>query len=132
MGSSVVVGQGSGGGRLREWTDTETLLLLEALEMHKDDWNKVCEHVGTRTQDECVLHFLRLPIEDPYMDDDCAHLGRRRHRRRGRTARVFPTAVTGAFAAFSFFPSVLEIFLYIFPKLTKILQIICCFFESTT
>ncbi|XP_046396705.1 SWI/SNF complex subunit SMARCC1 isoform X2 [Ischnura elegans] len=57
----------------REWTDQETLLLLEGLEMHKDDWNKVCEHVGSRTQDECILHFLRLPIEDPYLED--AELG---------------------------------------------------------
>merc|ERR1712059_108389 len=32
-------------------------------------WNKVCEHVGSRTQDECILHFLRLPIEDPYLED---------------------------------------------------------------
>lgn len=56
----------------REWTEQETLLLLEALEMFKDDWNKVCEHVGSRTQDECILHFLRLPIEDPYLDDPCA------------------------------------------------------------
>lgn len=52
----------------RDWTEQETLLLLEALEMYKDDWNKVCEHVGSRTQDECILHFLRLPIEDPYLD----------------------------------------------------------------
>ncbi|XP_064535716.1 SWI/SNF complex subunit SMARCC1 isoform X2 [Drosophila montana] len=59
----------------REWTDQETLLLLEGLEMHKDDWNKVCEHVGTRTQDECILHFLRLPIEDPYLEDDGGFLG---------------------------------------------------------
>ena len=53
----------------RDWTEQETLLLLEALEMYKDDWNKVCEHVGTRTQEECILHFLRLPIEDPYLED---------------------------------------------------------------
>ncbi|QQP37858.1 Uncharacterized protein FKW44_018273, partial [Caligus rogercresseyi] len=53
----------------RDWTDQETLLLLEALEMFKDDWNKVCEHVGSRTQDECILHFLRLPIEDPYLEN---------------------------------------------------------------
>lgn len=56
----------------RDWTEQETLLLLEALEMYKDDWNKVCEHVGTRTQEECILHFLRLPIEDPYLDDPAA------------------------------------------------------------
>ena len=50
--------------------------MLEALEMFKDDWNRVCEHVGTRTQDECILQFLRLPIEDPYLDDpELGHLG---------------------------------------------------------
>lgn len=53
----------------REWNEQETLLLLEGLELYKDDWNKVCEHVGSRTQDECILHFLRLPIEDPYLED---------------------------------------------------------------
>lgn len=59
----------------REWTDQETLLLLEAIEMYKDDWNKVCEHVATRTQDECILQFLRLPIEDPYLDEADGALG---------------------------------------------------------
>ncbi|CAM4626484.1 hypothetical protein PO909_005510 [Leuciscus waleckii] len=59
----------------REWTDQETLLLLEGLEMYKDDWNKVSEHVGSRTQDECILHFLRLPIEDPYLEESTAPLG---------------------------------------------------------
>uniref|UniRef100_A0A8C5ME20 SWI/SNF related BAF chromatin remodeling complex subunit C2 n=1 Tax=Leptobrachium leishanense TaxID=445787 RepID=A0A8C5ME20_9ANUR len=59
----------------RDWTEQETLLLLEALEMYKDDWNKVSEHVGSRTQDECILHFLRLPIEDPYLEDSEASLG---------------------------------------------------------
>merc|ERR1711935_233227 len=53
----------------RDWTDQETMLLLEGLEMYKDDWNKVSEHVESRTQDECILHFLRLPIEDPYLEE---------------------------------------------------------------
>ncbi|XP_060805963.1 SWI/SNF complex subunit SMARCC2 isoform X2 [Amyelois transitella] len=57
------------GGRGREWTEQETLLLLEGLELHRDDWNRVAAHVGTRTQDECILHFLRLPIEEPYLQD---------------------------------------------------------------
>lgn len=48
----------------RDWTEQETLLLLEGLEMFKDDWNKVCEHVGSRTQDECILHFLRYSIHN--------------------------------------------------------------------
>ena len=43
--------------------------------MYKDDWNKVCEHVGSRMQDECILHFLRLPIEDPYLEEDTSHIG---------------------------------------------------------
>lgn len=43
--------------------------------MYKDDWNKVSEHVGTRTQDECILHFLRLPIEDPYLENSEASMG---------------------------------------------------------
>ncbi|XP_035008850.1 SWI/SNF complex subunit SMARCC2 isoform X2 [Hippoglossus stenolepis] len=60
---------------MREWTEQETLLLLEGLEMYKDDWNKVSEHVGSRTQDECILHFLRLPIEDPYLEDSPSTLG---------------------------------------------------------
>uniref|UniRef100_A0A667Y332 SWI/SNF related BAF chromatin remodeling complex subunit C1b n=1 Tax=Myripristis murdjan TaxID=586833 RepID=A0A667Y332_9TELE len=47
----------------------------KALEVYRDDWNKVSEHVGSRTQDECILHFLRLPIEDPYLEDSSASLG---------------------------------------------------------
>ncbi|XP_056141565.1 SWI/SNF complex subunit SMARCC1 [Lampris incognitus] len=67
--------KGKGASSTREWTEQETLLLLEALEMYKDDWNKVSEHVGSRTQDECILHFLRLPIEDPYLESSEASLG---------------------------------------------------------
>uniref|UniRef100_A0A8C5CBB6 Uncharacterized protein n=1 Tax=Gadus morhua TaxID=8049 RepID=A0A8C5CBB6_GADMO len=56
-------------------THTHTPFYLLALEMYKDDWNKVSEHVGSRTQDECILHFLRLPIEDPYLESTEATLG---------------------------------------------------------
>ena len=31
-------------------------------------FNLVAEHVGSRTQDECIMNFLKLPIEDPYID----------------------------------------------------------------
>ena len=41
---------------------------LQALDMYRDDWNNVAEHVGTRTQDECIMHFLKLPIEDPFLE----------------------------------------------------------------
>lgn len=54
----------------REWEESEILALLEGVEKYNDDWNKVSEHVGQRTQDECIMHFLRLPIEDPYLTED--------------------------------------------------------------
>lgn len=40
------------------------------MELYRDDWNKVAEHVLSRSQDECVLHFLKLPIQDPYLDEN--------------------------------------------------------------
>jgi len=40
----------------KEWTDQETLLLLEALEMFKDDWNKV------RLQTDCKKSYSLLTI----------------------------------------------------------------------
>ncbi|KAG0362978.1 hypothetical protein BC939DRAFT_414631 [Gamsiella multidivaricata] len=49
------------------WTDQETLLLLEGLEMFDEDWSQVADHVGTRSREQCILHFLQLPIEDPYL-----------------------------------------------------------------
>lgn len=52
------------------WTDQEVLLLLEGLEMHQEDWDRVAEHVGTRTREQCILKFLRLPIEDPYLEPE--------------------------------------------------------------
>ncbi|KAF9215610.1 hypothetical protein BGZ59_000885 [Podila verticillata] len=49
------------------WSDQETLLLLEGLEMYEEDWNQVAEHVGTRSREQCIRQFLELPIEDPYL-----------------------------------------------------------------
>ncbi|QIX01036.1 hypothetical protein AMS68_006553 [Peltaster fructicola] len=51
------------------WTDSELLLLLEALEMFDDNWESVADHVGSRTREECVLKFLQLEIEDKYVDE---------------------------------------------------------------
>jgi hypothetical protein len=54
----------------RKWTEQETLRLLEGIDMHRDDWNRVSQHVETRNQQECILHFLRLPIQDAYLEED--------------------------------------------------------------
>ncbi|KAI8100133.1 uncharacterized protein BX664DRAFT_290695 [Halteromyces radiatus] len=51
------------------WSDQETLLLLEGIELYDDDWNAIAEHVGTRTREQCLSHFLQLPIEEPYRSD---------------------------------------------------------------
>lgn len=55
-----------------EWSDQETLLLLEGVEMFDDDWQAVAEHVGTRSKEQCIGKFLQLPIEDPYISGDPA------------------------------------------------------------
>lgn len=59
------------------WSDQETLRLLEAIEAHDDDWGAVADQVGTRTRDQCIQHFLQLPIEDPYLDDGAVALAGR-------------------------------------------------------
>ncbi|KAH9300614.1 hypothetical protein KI387_012197, partial [Taxus chinensis] len=51
------------------WTDQEILLLLEALELYGDNWNEIAEHVATKSKAQCILQFIRLPIEDPFLED---------------------------------------------------------------
>eukprot|EP01137_Pigoraptor_chileana_P005852 Opistho-2@49486 len=68
--STDFVKVGSSDDSRADWTEAETLRLLEAIESHKDDWNKVAEHVGSRTQEECILRFLRMPIEDTFLELD--------------------------------------------------------------
>ncbi|EIW67278.1 hypothetical protein TREMEDRAFT_69766 [Tremella mesenterica DSM 1558] len=58
-----------------EWSDQETLLLLEGVEMYDDDWQAVAEHVRTRSKEQCIAYFLQMPIEDPYLAQDGAQLG---------------------------------------------------------
>ncbi|KAH7373772.1 hypothetical protein KP509_17G074300 [Ceratopteris richardii] len=50
------------------WSDQETLLLLEALEMFGDNFSEIAEHVASKTKAQCILHFIRLPIEDPFLE----------------------------------------------------------------
>jgi SWI/SNF related-matrix-associated actin-dependent regulator of chromatin subfamily C len=62
-----------------EWTDQETLLLLEGIEMFGDSWNDIAEHIGTKTVQQCVLHFLRLPIEVRVTSSNVGTTMRARH-----------------------------------------------------
>jgi SWI/SNF related-matrix-associated actin-dependent regulator of chromatin subfamily C len=51
-----------------DWSDLETLRLLEGLEMYDDDWAQISNHVGTRNREQCIAKFLQLPIEDEYLN----------------------------------------------------------------
>ncbi|KAF2291356.1 hypothetical protein GH714_023181 [Hevea brasiliensis] len=51
------------------WSDQETLLLLEAMEVYNENWNEIAEHVGTKSKSQCILHFLRLPMEDGLLEN---------------------------------------------------------------
>ncbi|KAF7722166.1 hypothetical protein EC973_003644 [Apophysomyces ossiformis] len=57
------------------WTEEEDALLSQGLEMYKDDWNKIVDHIGSRTHEECILHFLSLPTRDPSVDKEISKLG---------------------------------------------------------
>ncbi|KAL6719898.1 SWI/SNF and RSC complex subunit Ssr2 [Lecanora helva] len=52
------------------WTEDELLLLLEGLEIYDENWNKISDHVGSRTREECVVKFLQLEIEDRYLEPE--------------------------------------------------------------
>lgn len=70
MTGGVAAASSRNGGSSAAWTDSETLLLLEALELYGDRWELVAEHVGSKTKDACVAHFLRIPIEDAFLGDE--------------------------------------------------------------
>jgi len=49
-----------------KWTDQETLLLHEALELYKENWNEISEHVAAKSKSSITL--FQMPIEDAYVD----------------------------------------------------------------
>ncbi|KAK6343317.1 hypothetical protein TWF730_010908 [Orbilia blumenaviensis] len=57
------------------WSDEETLKLLDAIHLYKDDWNAVAAYVASRTREQCVLHFLQMPIEDRFLEESPEQLG---------------------------------------------------------
>ncbi|KAK9270353.1 hypothetical protein L1049_025932 [Liquidambar formosana] len=50
-----------------DWTDKETLHLLEAILHYGDDWKKVAEHVGGRSEKECVTRFIKFPFGEVFV-----------------------------------------------------------------
>ncbi|KAL0441898.1 UNVERIFIED_CONTAM: SWI/SNF complex subunit SWI3A [Sesamum radiatum] len=46
------------------WTDGETLLLLESVLKHGDDWDLVAKNVRTKSKLECISKLIELPFGD--------------------------------------------------------------------
>ncbi|EJS43868.1 rsc8p [Saccharomyces arboricola H-6] len=61
----------NGGNAIKKnWSDQETLLLLEGIEMYEDQWEKIADHVGGHKRvEDCIEKFLSLPIEDSYINE---------------------------------------------------------------
>lgn len=55
-----------------DWTDKETLQLLEAAMHFGDDWKKVSEYVSGRSDNECVAHFIKLPFGEQFVGQKSA------------------------------------------------------------
>uniref|UniRef100_A0A803M6M2 Uncharacterized protein n=1 Tax=Chenopodium quinoa TaxID=63459 RepID=A0A803M6M2_CHEQI len=51
-----------------DWTDKETLHLLEAVMHYRDDWKRVAEHVGGRTEKECIARFIKLSFWEKFAE----------------------------------------------------------------
>ena len=52
-----------------DWTEDETKDLLDALSRVGEEWDVVAQMVRTKSMQQCVLHFARLPIADRYLLD---------------------------------------------------------------
>lgn len=44
------------------WTEAETLLLLESVLKHGDDWELVAQNVQTKTKLDCISKLIELPF----------------------------------------------------------------------
>ncbi|GFY86329.1 switch subunit 3 [Actinidia rufa] len=50
-----------------DWTEKEILHLLEAIMHYGDDWKRVAEVVGGRSEMECVTRFIKLPFGEQFV-----------------------------------------------------------------
>lgn len=50
------------------WTDAETLLLLESVLKHGDDWDLIAQHVRTKSKLDCISRLIQLPFGEHILD----------------------------------------------------------------
>lgn len=53
------------------WTEAETLLLLESVLRHGDDWDLVAQNVQTKTKLDCISKLIELPFGDLILSSTC-------------------------------------------------------------
>lgn len=53
------------------WTEGETLLLLESVLKHGDDWELVAQSVRTKTKLECISKLIELPFGELMLGSAC-------------------------------------------------------------
>lgn len=59
-----------------DWSSKELALLLLGVQNHRNDWYLIAKEVGNgRTPQECILKFLKMPIEDEYIRLEDKDLG---------------------------------------------------------
>ncbi|CEP64427.1 Swi3p LALA0_S11e03862g [Lachancea lanzarotensis] len=54
----------------KDWSKEDLEKLLQGLQKHKSDWQRVAHFVGNKTAEQCILRFLQLPIEDPFLQSN--------------------------------------------------------------
>lgn len=59
------------------WTDAESLLLLEAVLKHGDDWDLIAQHVRSKTKLECIAHLIHLPFGEHMLGPTSSKLDNR-------------------------------------------------------
>lgn len=67
----------SSGNQGTEWTEAETLLLLESVLKHGDDWELVAQNVHTKSKLECISRLIELPFGELMLGspDKCSSRG---------------------------------------------------------
>ncbi|KAK9120145.1 hypothetical protein Scep_018238 [Stephania cephalantha] len=49
------------------WSEAETLLLLESVSRHGDDWDLVAQNVQTKNKFDCIARLIQLPFGEPLL-----------------------------------------------------------------
>lgn len=50
------------------WTEEETLLLLDSVLKHGDDWDLVAQNVQTKSKLDCITKLIELPFGESLID----------------------------------------------------------------